>query len=295
MAHLTAAYGAGVARRRPKPVKKQELKDIGSYEKVLATFRKYDVDGNGVMDYKELHRLMTDLNNGNWTDVESDRLFLQLDKNKSGSIDVNEFLSSIFQRDPGMGGSSGMSDYEKVLEQFRSFDTNRNGTLDKREFRALMSSIQPGRWDAARVEAVYKQVDCNASGEVDLNELIAYLFGVPKDRARAAQNGSGPLVVIEITCGKGQPEIYCQQIANVFKRHFGSEVAVAKIVRPNQTCISRVTARNGQVVFWDNATMLAHRDNPFLTIETLKSWVLDMTNRHIPRLLDGTKVATGVA
>lgn len=277
-------------QRREKP--KATLKDIGSYERVIEAFKRYDTDGNGVMSFAELHKLMSDLNPGRWTEAESDRLLLQLDKNRNGNIDINEFIAFIFDgKDSASSCPQGMSDYERVLQQFRQFDTNRNGTLDKAEFTRLMSALQPGRWTAQSTEQVFRQVDLNNSGEVDMDELVAFLFGVPKELQKNANSKKhhGALVIIEFICGPGQPDIYVQQIANRWKKDFGDEVAVTRVLKKDLKGISRVSARGGEVVFWDEATMLPYRDNPFLTVAGFKAWLDDMSKRHVPRLIEGTK------
>lgn len=268
------------------------LNELGSYQKVLETFKTYDTDLNGLMSFKELHKLMSDLNKGRWSEAESDRLFKQIDKNSNGSIDINELVDFIFNRDPKMGtvGDAGKSDYELVLQDFRKFDTNRNGTLDKAEFTRLMGTLKPGAWDTKRTDAVFAQVDVDKSGEVDLNELVAFLFGVPKSRLKAAQKGAQDcLVIVEFRCGPGAPENMVQQIANIWRKKFQNDVGVKKVVDKNITGINYVAARGGQVVFWDEAKMVAFRDNPFLSLGTMKQWVEEMTRRHIPGLLDGTR------
>lgn len=288
--------GARGATRAKKPPQKVGLNEIGSYEKVLEAFKSYDADMNGTMSFKELHSLMVDLNKGRWTEAESDRLFEQIDKNHNGVIDINELVDFIFKKDPiGMGtiGNAGKSDYELVIQEFRKFDTNRNGTLDKSEFTRLMGNLKPGAWDKQRTDAVFTIVDVDKSGEVDMNELVAFLFGVPKSRVKAAGKGAGAgqecLVLVEFRCGPGAPEVMVKQVAGVWRKHFGHEVMVKMVVDKETHGISYVAARDGQVVFWDGPKMVAYRENPFLTLGSMRTWLDDMTRRHIPRLLEGTK------
>merc|ERR1712060_929573 len=65
-----------------------------------------------------------------------------------------------------------------------------------------------------------------------------------------------------------------------------TKVKVLKRVEQNSNCISRVTARQGDVVFWDRATMMAHRDDPFLTNESRMAWVGTMMDRDLPNLIE---------
>mmetsp|Transcript_73810 Transcript_73810/g.161486 ORF Transcript_73810/g.161486 Transcript_73810/m.161486 type:complete len:302 (+) Transcript_73810:391-1296(+) len=277
---------------------KATLKDIGGYEKVLDTFRRYDADHNGVMSYGELHKLMRDLNHGKWTEAESDRLLLAIDKNRNGTIDINEFVSYVFDnaQEDANCAPRGMSDYERVLQQFRQFDINRNGTLDRAEFTRLMQMLQPGRWLPEHTDSVFAAVDLNNSGEVDLDELVAYLFGVKQELPRHAKNGaSGPYIIVEFTIGPGRPEIFVQQLANYWRKQFGEDVAVSRVLKRDVNGIIKVSAQGGDIVFWDDASMLPYRGNPFLTLESLKVWRDEMTRRHLPALLQGARAGSRAA
>lgn len=283
-----------VGRRR---VDKAKLQDLGAYEDVLSTFKRYDVDHNGVISFKELHALMCDLNRGEWSEAESDRLFLRLDRNHNGSVDINEFLNYIFATDQ-MTAGAGKSQYELVLDQFRQVDTNRNGTLDAGEFTRLMVALTKGNWDRARTEAVFSRIDADHSGEVDLDELLSFLFEQPsKSRTPDAfvPSKGAPIVILDITCAPGPDEYHLQEMANEWNTTFGSDVAVRKFVDEKSTGISKVTTRDGAVVIWDHATMVAYRDNPFLSDRTRTAWVKEMAKKQIPQLLARARAANAAA
>eukprot|EP00449_Zooxanthella_nutricula_P018248 CAMPEP_0198538894 /NCGR_PEP_ID=MMETSP1462-20131121/48117_1 /TAXON_ID=1333877 /ORGANISM="Brandtodinium nutriculum, Strain RCC3387" /LENGTH=288 /DNA_ID=CAMNT_0044268929 /DNA_START=75 /DNA_END=941 /DNA_ORIENTATION=- len=278
----------------PKKIEKVLLHTIGSYEQVLQAFREFDADRNGKMTFAELHTLMCALNRGaaSWTEVDTERLFHQVDKDGSGFIDVKEFVDYAFNSAPTTVASAqgaGKSNYEKVIEDFRHYDVNHNGTLDKREFTALMSNLRPGSWSMDKTETIFDQLDLDKSGELDMDELVAFLFVVPKQRIPQKGPGTEPLVVVDFECGKGMAEACVQQIANKWHKLFGPEVVVKKYVKTDITGIDKVSARKGKVVFWDAVAMLPYRENPFRNKNSLKVWLDDMCRRHIPRLLDSTK------
>jgi Ca2+-binding EF-hand superfamily protein len=291
--------------------KAAELKELGSYESVIQAFRKYDANGDGKLSWRELHQLMSDLNKGRgfeWREANSDLLLQSIDKDQNGCVDMEELTAYIFPRTDAMGGTAGASDYEVVLENFRRSDANRSGTLDKAEFTRLMQRLKPG-WTAAETERVFSMVDKDNSGEIESDELVAWLFGVPADRRRAAKDqrkaarradagrlppisGATPsetLLVIEFVCG-GSAETLVNQIKQRWERKMGGQLSVVVKVegRSSGHTISKVSARNGAVVFWESATMMAYRENPFLNIKTTEEWSKDMLARHIPRLLSGT-------
>lgn len=99
------------------------------------------------------------------------------------------------------------------------------------------------------------------------------------------------LVTVEFLVGPGGPENMTKQIAGVWQSKFGHAVLVKKRVDRNLKGIVKVSARDGAVVFWDDAKMVAYRENPFLSLGTMRAWVDDMTNRHLPKLLESMRAA----
>jgi len=289
---------------RPKPT---DLKDLGSYENVVNTFKRYDTNRDNKLSLTELHQLMVDLNRAsrsgfNWTQNNTELLLNQLDRNQNDGVDMDELIAYVFPRGDAMGGTAGASNYEIVLEQFRKHDTNRNGTLDKPEFTRLMEKLKPG-WRREDTERVFDAVDKDRSGEVESDELVAWLFGVPADRRRAGRQArradrrgqepaanAAPLVVVDFVCGEGgQSQRIIERITRKWEEKLGNQVMIrTKVEGPPKGAITKVTARGGAVVFWDSASMMAYRENPFLDQKSADDWSKDMIARHIPRLISGT-------
>jgi len=238
------------------------------------------------------------------SDAEISALCKKLDTDRSGGVSVDELVAYIFPRQDAMGGTAGQSEYEQVVEAFRRHDVDRNGTLDIREFHRLMCSMRSG-WDQAKTDQVFNAIDKDHNGYVESDELIAWMFGVPSDRRRARREAEKAkrradragvdhtphhevaLVMFDFWCGEGQAEFMVDQIDHKWKAKLGGQVGITKHVS-GRGAITKVTARNGAVVFWDSATMLAYRENPFLTPDSTNHWCQDMIRRHIPRLISGT-------
>jgi len=282
-----------------------DIRELGSYEKVVAAFKKFDVNKDNRLSWAELGALMRELNRGNWDDKKTDVLFGTLDKNGSHSIEIEELLAYIFPHADAMGGTAGDSEYERCMEAFRRYDGDRNGTLDKPEFTRLMTAMMQqkgGSWNARETDKVFMAVDKDHSGSVSSEELVAWLFGVPPDRskagarhARASRHGdkeaaakAGAMVVIDFECGPGAPEICVNGIIAEWKQKLGNQVKCQKVLSRNHHRVAKVSARNGEVIFWDEATMMATRDNPFSNAQSAQEWSGDMLRRHIPRLINGT-------
>jgi Ca2+-binding EF-hand superfamily protein len=294
--HSSSTAGNSDVTKKVAPTSAVDLRNLGSYEHALTTFRQYDLDKDGRFSWRELHSLMTDLNKPKcipWTDGMNDQLMQRLDRRQDGGVSIDEFIQYIFQRTDAMGGDAGSSGYELVLEAFRRHDANRNGKLEKDEFNNLMMGLHPGQWDYSRTEQVFRLVDKDHNGAIESEELVSWIFGVPRDRekaaARARRNDTGGvgLVAFEFTCGSGA-EHTVDKMAARWAHKFGEKVVVQKNVMGSSSTIQRVAAREGRVVFWDAPTMMAYRENPFANHTALVAWCEDMTKRHIPRLLAGT-------
>jgi len=285
------------ARSQPCVSKMAGLKAIGSYENMLAVFKRFDVNRDGKLSHAELNALMTELNKGSWSQGKTESLLGKLDKDHDGAVNVEEMIEYVFPRSDAMGGTAGQSQYETVLAQFRRFDTNRNGTLSKPEFTQLMGQLRPG-WQTKNTDEVFGALDKDRSGEVDSQELVAWLFGVPSDRQKAAKKmenaakrgskaNAGPLVVIEFVYGE-RAGTMVDRIKSQLEGKMTGAVKIQKKVQGDSQTINRVSARDGQVVFWDAASMIAFRDSPFADQRAADEWTRDMLARHIPRLIAGT-------
>lgn len=278
--------------------KNKDLNALGSYEQSVAAFRQFDKNRDGMMSFNEMHGLMSTLNPKTWTEKHTDKMFSQIDKDHNGAIDIREFIAYLF---PDQGG--GATDYEKIMALFRKNDANLNGRLDKREFNSLMKVLYPQQ-PGNSFEALFNAADKDKSGEIDSNELIAYIFGVPTDRAkdaRAAQRrdareerGAAPTskvigasVVIEMIYGPNM-EATVSGMANLWEKTHGKSIGVKLVCDSRFTHLHSVSARDGKVQFWDRAGMIAFREDPFKTEKTTRRFAEDMNQRDIPRLLAGS-------
>lgn len=274
----------------PHAVRRKSLTDIGSYENVLRTFRLADTNGDGRLSQLEMHHLMTTLNQHTWEKKDTQQLFAQLDRDRKGHIDIEEFIAFIFTRKTATGGSEGMSVYEQVMEIFRAKDTNRNGTMDPMEFTSLMIKLCNGRWNEQCTQEIWHELDIDRSGEVDSAELVAYLFDVPmphkdpKKRRHSHSRMVRPLV-LEIACGRGQSATKAAMMRAAWLQKFGHSLAIDIVTVEGASHISKVGTSNGKVVLWDRATMIGFREDPFKDLETMRTWIDTVAARDIPRLL----------
>jgi len=105
-------------------------------DKVKRVFQEFDTDGNGTMSRVELGFLLTRL--GNFSKEEIDKIMNEVDKDESGEIEYDEFLSWIAT--PGakldvVDGEAVRFDLDTALQPlFRIFDRSGNGIITRTEF-----------------------------------------------------------------------------------------------------------------------------------------------------------------
>lgn len=102
------------------------------------------------------------------------REFAKADKDLSGTLGFEEFLS-IFQ-----AVKSGMGSAERLRTAFKFFDKDGSGTLSTVELANILSNprgAQPLSADAARAEAerVMKKFDTNGDGSMSYNEFVGWM------------------------------------------------------------------------------------------------------------------------
>lgn len=291
--------------RRARLTLKTEVRRLGTYDDVIAAFRRADQNGDRALSMAELHRLMCSMNK-KWTEMHTHNLFRVVDSDANGEINIDEFISFVFANE---GGVQNETPYEAVMRSFRSADLNRNGVLDKREFHRLMSKLQPNEWDAEHTNQVFGMADRDGSGEVDSSELIGYIFGAQghpsgddrhspqdahqqsrRDARTSSHHHRTPRIVIQFTHGTDRKCLRDISLVEArWKATMGSSLVVSKVLDEDVSGITNVTAlAPHRLLFWDQAAMMAHRENPFATDFRLYAWADEMAHMHFPVLAGQT-------
>ncbi|KAI9928722.1 hypothetical protein MW887_001939 [Aspergillus wentii] len=130
--------------------------DIARYREAFAVF---DEDGSGDITAQELAKVMRSLGL-NPSDIEVQDMVHELDLDRTGTIDFQEFLTS-------MAAKVTDKDTEAAIRQaFRVFDQDNSGTISADEIRRVMSSIGDILSDDD-IDEMIRMADVNGDGTID--------------------------------------------------------------------------------------------------------------------------------
>ena len=133
-------------------------------EEIKEAFDLFDTDGSGTIDPKELRAAMQSLG----FEAKNQTIFQMisdLDKNKSGSIDFEEFLDMMTAR---MSDKDTREDISKV---FRLFDDDTSGSITLRNLRRVAKELGETMTDEELQEMI-DEADRDGDGEVSQDEFI---------------------------------------------------------------------------------------------------------------------------
>ena len=132
-------------------------------EEIKEAFDLFDTDGSGTIDPKELRAAMQSLG----FEAKNQTIFQMisdLDKNKSGSIDFEEFLDMMTAR---MSDKDTREDISKV---FRLFDDDTSGSITLRNLRRVAKELGETMTDEELQEMI-DRADSNGDGAVSMDDF----------------------------------------------------------------------------------------------------------------------------
>merc|ERR1719334_115326 len=138
-------------------------KSFKSLNDIKSTFRKWDSDGDGHISRLELRQVMS-----SFSESEVDTVFALGDMDKSGGIDIQEFVSMMLPSAPGVIAklSQSFRSITNVKECFKKFDTNGDGQICRSELKNGM------KLSDADLDVVFALGDLDGDGEISLGEFI---------------------------------------------------------------------------------------------------------------------------
>ena len=133
---------------------KEEKNDL------LELFQQFDANGDGVLSKEEILNGYRQLMPFDDAEKEVERIMNEVDIDKSGTIDYNEFVLATINKQK-------LLNKEKLEATFKMFDKDGSGTITADEIKSVLGKAV----DKKLLEEMVKEVDENGDGEISLVEF----------------------------------------------------------------------------------------------------------------------------
>jgi len=160
---------------------------------VKKMFADADIDKNGILNEDEFVKLMVGKLNFSGYDVDVRALFKRFDIDHTGSLEVAEFCSMLFN-EPGSRAttaigkvreiltkrSGGVSSLKSLGLQFRLLDSDGGGTLSRAELELGLDKFMRGfgvHLAKAEIDELFKLFDVDGSGTITYDEFLKGIRG----------------------------------------------------------------------------------------------------------------------
>ena len=128
---------------------------------LLELFQAFDKNGDGVLSKEEIYEGYKSILGEIEASKEVERIMSDVDIDKSGTIDYNEFILAATNR-------QNILNKEKLEATFKMFDKDGSGSISADEIRGFLGNSFT---DQKALEMIIKEVDENGDGEISLLEF----------------------------------------------------------------------------------------------------------------------------
>lgn len=136
---------------------------------LLDLFQSFDKNGDGILTKEEIFEGYKSILGEVEASREVERIMHDVDLDKSGTIDYNEFVLATTNRQKVLNK-------ERLEATFKTFDKDGSGSISADEIRSMLGSSLT---DKKALDAIIKEVDSNGDGEISLSEfkemMVKYL------------------------------------------------------------------------------------------------------------------------
>lgn len=149
------------------------------------TFQAFDEDGDGTISPQEITSFLHTFGE-NLTHTQLDGIMRELDANRNGLIDFDEFVSLMSVRSKATGAP--LDEESDLREAFKVFDLDGNGTINAEELRSTMNSIRVYLTDE-ELDLMMQEADEDGNGVIDFQEFRrVILLPATRPQTQPAQN-----------------------------------------------------------------------------------------------------------
>jgi len=131
-------------------------------------FSLFDKDGDGKITTKELGTVMRSLGQ-NPTEAELKEMIAEVDANKNGTIEFQEFLTMMSKK------MKEPDSQDEIREAFKVFDKDGNGFISAAELRHVMTNLGEKLTDE-EVDEMIREADINGDGQINYNEFVSMMM-----------------------------------------------------------------------------------------------------------------------
>jgi calcium-dependent protein kinase len=128
---------------------------------LLELFQAFDKNGDGVLSKEEIFEGYKSILGEVEASKEVERIMNEVDIDRSGTIDYNEFVMAATNR-------QNILNKEKLEATFKMFDKDGSGSISSEEIRSFLGNSFT---DQKSLDAIIKEVDVNGDGEISLVEF----------------------------------------------------------------------------------------------------------------------------
>lgn len=136
---------------------------------LLDLFQAFDKNGDGVLTKEEIYEGYKSILGEVEAGKEVERIMNEIDIDKSGTIDYNEFVLAATNRQKVLNK-------ERLEATFKMFDKDGSGSISADEIKSMLGTSFT---DKKALDAIVKEADSNGDGEISLKEfkemMIKYL------------------------------------------------------------------------------------------------------------------------
>ena len=144
---------------------------------VKSLFKKYDTDGSGRLGKMEVLTLLKD--DLGMKEDQAQAQYMLMDKDGGGDLSFDELCVWLRsgQGFTNIDNSSRYNVIQKAIAEFKKYDKDGNGTIDKDEFKSLMKSL--GYSDESQFDGAMRALDTSGDGKISFPEFLAWLNWLP--------------------------------------------------------------------------------------------------------------------
>jgi Ca2+-binding EF-hand superfamily protein len=149
------------------------------WNNLLASFTSWDANGDGFLDIDEFH-YGCGIHNIPMTKSEAGDIFSAFDDDGNGMLDLEEFESIVLKEGKKAAvahfkqcfSGMGRSELSRLEDTFQRFDTNKNGTVDRLEFRLGTEQVFAATLSEEDVSLIWEKFDMKPADELELQEFL---------------------------------------------------------------------------------------------------------------------------